>query len=118
MSNTSQIVRDEFYARFNPVLPRNLETVEPTEEDEEGTKTLVTRKCRRAITNAERKALRDWYFDPEIGKPAHKYVREWFLREFRHTPSKSTTSESLSSTFALLDSGSSRSDVKRQRQPR
>ena len=91
-------------------------TLEALEDNDEGTEPLVTQKRRPAITDAERKSLRDYYFDPVNGKPAHKHVREWFLQQFRHLPSKSTISESLSSTFAYLDSGSGRPTIKKQRQ--
>jgi hypothetical protein len=37
---------------------------------------LSTRKRRRVITDAERKALRDYYNDPNpLNKPAHKQLR-------------------------------------------
>lgn len=79
MSSSSEVVRDDSRARFNLILSRSSEPVEPTPEDEEDAELLVPRKRRRAITDAERKTLRDWYFDPGNGKPAHKYIREWFL---------------------------------------
>lgn len=113
MSSSSQAVKDMFRAQFYPVTPSNLGAVE---DNDEGTEPLVTRKRRRAITDAERKALRDYYFDPVNGKPAHKHLREWFLQQYRHLISQSTVSESLSDTFAHLDTGSGRPNMKKQRQ--
>lgn len=112
MSSASEVMKDRFRAQFNPVLSQGSEAVE---NNDEGTELLVTRKRRRAITDTERKAVRDYYFDPANGKPAHKHVQEWFLQEFRHLPSQSTISESLSTTFAHLDTGTSRPSMKKQR---
>ncbi|MCJ1349067.1 hypothetical protein MMC31_007303, partial [Peltigera leucophlebia] len=72
MSSASEVVKDRFRAQSNPVLSQGSETVE---NNDEGTEPLVTRKSRRAITDAERKAVRDYYFDPANGKPAHKHVQ-------------------------------------------
>lgn len=44
-------------------------------------------------------------------------VREWFLQKFRHLPSQSTISESLSKIFEHLDTETTQPDVKRQRTP-
>lgn len=75
-----------------------------------------SKKKRRAVSDAERKALRDYYFDPVNGKPSHKFLRQWFFEKFQHLPSQSTISESLSATFAHLDTQSSvRPEHKRQR---
>ena len=73
-------------------------------------------KRRRAVTDAERKALRDFYFDPQNNKPPHKQLRQWFETQFHHYPSQSTISESLFSKYARLDKDtSSLSEAKRQR---
>ena len=73
------------------------------------------RKRRRAITDAERKALRDYYFDESNGRPPHKQLRQWFEQQFHHFPSQSTISESLSSTFAHLDNKVQRLEVRKNR---
>lgn len=61
-----------------PVLDQN--------EDNEDAQPLVTSKRRRAITDAERKALRDYYLDPANGKLTQKVTWTWFLQGFRHLP--------------------------------
>lgn len=43
------------------------------------TEPLVTRKRRWAITDAEKKAIEDYYFDSINGKLAYKHVQKWFL---------------------------------------
>lgn len=112
MSSASEAVKDRFRAQFNPVLSQRSEVVE---NNDNGIVPLETRKRRRAITNAEKKAVQDYYFDPANRKPAHKYIQEWFLQEFWHLPSYSTISEVLSPSFAHLDSGTTRPSLKKQR---
>ena len=85
MNSSSQVVKDKFRAQFKPIPPPNLEALE---ENDEGTEPLITRKRRRAITEAKRKSVQDYYFVPVNGKPAHKHVQEWFLQQFRHLPSQ------------------------------
>ena len=73
-------------------------------------------KKRRAITDSERKALRDHHADPANGRPPHKELRRWFQEKFGHTPSQSTISESLSARFVHLDTQiTAQSEHKRQR---
>ena len=73
-------------------------------------------KRRRAVTDAEQKALRDYYFDPQNDKPPHKQLRRWFETQFHHYLSQSTISESLSSEYACLNKGAPvHSDAKKQR---
>lgn len=71
MSGASEVVKDRFTALFNPVLSQGSETVK---DNCEGAEPVVTCKHCWAITNAERKAVRDYYFDPANGKPAHKHL--------------------------------------------
>lgn len=85
MNSLSQAVKDKFRAQFKPMPPPNLEALE---DNDEGTEPLITRKPRRAITDAKRKSVRDYYFDPVNGKPAHKHEQEWFLQQFRPLPSQ------------------------------
>ena len=73
------------------------------------------RKKRRAITDAERKALCDYYFDESNGRPPHMQLRQWFEQQFHHFPSQSTIFESLSSTFAHLDNKVQRLEVRKNR---
>ena len=112
MSSSSQAVKDRFQAQFNPPPARNSEGVEENVHDADP---LVTRKRRRAITDSERKSIRDYYFDPLNGKLQHKHVQQWFLEQYRHFLSQSTISECLSSTYAYLNTGSSRPGMKKQR---
>ena len=105
--------QDEFCAHFQA----NTSHTRDVQNADEGIAPLVTRKRRRAITDVERKALRDHYFNYEGGKSSQKAVQEWFFQEFRHLPSQSTISESLSKTFEHLDTGATRPDVKRQLTP-
>ncbi len=53
-----------------------------TNDRDEGAQPSFPRKRRRAITDAERKALQDHYFNHEDGKPAQKAVCARFLQEF------------------------------------
>lgn len=71
--------QDEFRAHFQT----NTSHTRKIQNANEGTASLVTCKRRRAITDIERKALRDHYFNYEGGKPLHKAIREWFFQEFR-----------------------------------
>jgi DDE superfamily endonuclease/Fission yeast centromere protein N-terminal domain/Tc5 transposase DNA-binding domain len=74
---------------------------------------------RRAITSAERAALRAW-FHQQYPKPRHAVVIKWFLDKFQHQISQSTVSESLSDHWRHLDSpdlnSNSRLQSKRQRE--
>lgn len=67
--------QDEFRAHFQT----NTSHTRDIQNADEGTAPLVTRKRRRAITDVERKALRDHYFNYEGGKPSQKAIREWFF---------------------------------------
>lgn len=71
--------RDRFRAQSNAVTLPNPPVLDQDKDDEDA-QPLVTRKRRRAITDTERKALRDYYFDPANGKPAQKVIRTWFLK--------------------------------------
>lgn len=73
MNSSSQAVKDKFRAQFKPVPPPNLEALE---DNDGGTEPLINYKRRRAITDAKRKLVWDYYFDSVNGKPAHKHVQE------------------------------------------
>jgi hypothetical protein len=60
-----------------------------------------TKERRRAITDAERKAIRDHWATADQ-KP-HKAVQAWFTETHYHTISQSTVSEILSSRYDYLD---------------
>ena len=59
-----------------------LQGLEAVGNNDKSTKPLVTHKRRQAITNGERKTVRDYYFDFVNRKLTYKYVQEWFLQEF------------------------------------
>ena len=60
-----------------------------------------SKKRRRAITDAERKALRE-YFHSCDSKPSGKAMRQWFQDQFHHLPSESTVSAILSKKYGRL----------------
>jgi hypothetical protein len=64
----------------------------------------ATKKCRRAITDAERKAIRRrWAELPAGDSKTHKAIIIWFQETHYHMISQSTVSEILSTKFAYLD---------------
>lgn len=67
--------QNEFRAHFQT----NTSHTRDIQNADEGTAPLVTRKRRRAITDVERKVLRDHYFNYEGGKQSQKAIREWFF---------------------------------------
>lgn len=71
------------------------------DKDKEDAQPLVTRKRRRAITDTERKALRDYYFDQANGKPAQKVIRTWFLKLQLRTAGSSHAFEVLNTDFEI-----------------
>lgn len=76
------------------------------------------KKRRRAITDVERKALREFYHDQSNtngGRPSGKDMRHWFETRFHHLPSESTISEILSSKYARLDEDLSHPAAKKNR---
>ena len=62
-----------------------------------------TRKRRRAITDAEKKAIRDWWAAASPGQKSHKKLRAWFQETHYHTISQSSISEILSDRYERLD---------------
>lgn len=73
MSSSSLAARDKFRVQFNLILLPNLRA---SEDNNKGIEPLVTRKRRWVITDAKKKVLRDYYFNPVNGKPVHQYVQE------------------------------------------
>ena len=63
----------------------------------------TSKKRRRAITDAEKKALREYYLQNTDHKPSGKAMRQWFVEQFHHLPSESTISEILSNRYVHLD---------------
>ena len=110
MNNASKVVKNRFWVQFNLVLSQGSEVVK---NNDESTKPLITRKHRPAITDTEKKAVQDYYFNLVNRKSAYKYVQKWFLREFRHLLSQSTISKLLSTTFTHLNTGTSRLNIKK-----
>ena len=66
---------------------------------------VVTKKRRRAITDAERKAVRVYHAQANHPKPSGKALVNFFLESFNHRPSESTISDILSSQYSYLDGG-------------
>jgi hypothetical protein len=70
-----------------------------------------TEKWRGAITDAERKAIRDHWAMAD--QKSHKAVQAWFTETHYHTISQSTVSEILSSRYDYLDKLSRATQQKR-----
>lgn len=81
--------------------------------NDNGTVLLETRKCRQAITDAQRKVVWDYYFDLANRKLVHKHIQKWFLQEFWHLLLQFTISKMFSPNFAHLDSGTSCPSLKK-----
>jgi hypothetical protein len=62
-----------------------------------------TRKRRRAITDAEKKAIRDWWAAASSEQKTHKRLRAWFLETHYHSIAQSSISEILSGRYERLD---------------
>lgn len=60
---------------------------------------------RRAITNAQRIALRTWFRDPVNGKLTQANAIEWWNRSYGYPLSSSSVSEILSIRYQYLDVG-------------
>ena len=61
------------------------------------------RKRRQAITDAEKKAIREWWTAATPEQKSHKKLRAWFLESHYHNISQSTVSEILSVRYERLD---------------
>jgi Fission yeast centromere protein N-terminal domain len=80
-----------------PPTPSTLATVisPPAKRARKGT--------RHGITDAERKALRQYYADaPEGAKPTQQAMRTWFSAKY-HPISQSTVSDCLHSNYVYLE---------------
>ena len=64
-------------------------------------------KRRRAITDAQRKALRDYYNEASMANKKQEHLVEWFNQRFNHDINQSTVSKILSPKFAHLSEPSS-----------
>lgn len=64
---------------------------------------LKQRKRRRAVTDVERKALRDYFHDESNGKPPQKKLQQWFHKKFNHQLAQSSISDILGPTYVHLD---------------
>src|SRR5438046_9837907 len=63
---------------------------------------------RKSISDAQRKALRDWYYS-HYPRPRQKACIKWFSDTFKHQISQSTVSESLGEHYKHLDKPSTAS---------
>jgi hypothetical protein len=79
-----------------------------------------SKKKRRAITNAEKKLIRDFYNKDPNNKPSLKAIKAWFEETHYHTVSSSSISEILSDRYSHLDDTADLifPERKRQRQSR
>lgn len=57
-----------------------LQGLEAVDNNDKNTELPITCKRRWAITNTEKKAVQDYYFDPANNKPVYKLVQKWFLQ--------------------------------------
>ena len=65
--------------------------------------TLVAKRPRIAISNAQKKALRTWYYTPGIKKTLAE-ASTWWYSQYGYTLSSSTASDILSNKNTHLDS--------------
>lgn len=86
----------------NPISPETPGTP-PTRSPGSSTQTPRTVKRRRAITDAQRKALRNYFRENIESKPSQKDLEEWFNNKYDHKISQSSISEILSPKWAYLD---------------
>jgi hypothetical protein len=65
--------------------------------------TPTSRKRRRAITDAEKKAIREWWATAPPDQKTPQNLRAWFLESHYHTIAQSSISEILSTRYGRLD---------------
>lgn len=70
---------------------------------------LPIRKRRRAVTDVDRKKIRDYYYDDSNLKPTYKAISKWLKRTESHDISESTICHILSDRFTHLDNSLSSS---------
>lgn len=76
MSSIFKVIKDRFYAQLNSILLQSSETMD---NNDKNTNLLVICKYRQDITDVERKAVQDYYFDPANSKLVYKHIQECFL---------------------------------------
>ncbi len=81
----------------------------------EASTSLSARKRRRAITDAEKKAIRDWWAAAAPEQKSHKRLRAWFLETHFHSISQSSISEILSDRYQRLNKSTTVEFVDRKR---
>ncbi|KAL0943262.1 centromere binding protein B [Colletotrichum truncatum] len=69
----------------------------------ETTKPLRESKRRRAITNAQRRALRAWFFDQTDGPKSQVDASVWWQEAYGYHLNSTTVSDILSHKYAFLD---------------
>lgn len=79
----------------------------PTRPQVPSTLTPQTVRRRRAITDAQRKSLRDYFRENIDSKPNQKHLEDWFNSKYAHKISQSSISEILSPKWAYLDEAES-----------
>jgi hypothetical protein len=82
---------------------------------------LVAKKPRIAISNAQRKALRTWFHDPATSFGATKTLANaisWWNSQFGYNISRSTASDILSDKYSSLDNSNIKGNVKKDRKPK
>jgi hypothetical protein len=67
--------------------------------------TPAAKRPRIAISNAQKKALRTWYYTPGLKKTLAE-ASTWWFAQYRYTLSSSTARDILSNKYQYLDSNS------------
>lgn len=115
MSSSLPPWQQAIYTQIGYAANQDVDTPSSTPQQPESfsqpsTSTLTTPKTpkrRRAITDAERKALRTHAASSPNGKPRHQDLGRWFESQYAHRLSQSTISTILGPKFAYLDTSTS-----------
>ena len=115
MSSSLPPWHQAIYTQIGYTANQDIDTPSSTPQQPESfsppsTSTLTTPKTpkrRRAITDAERKALRTYAASSPNGKPRHQDLSRWFESQYAHRLSQSTISTILGPKFAYLDTSTS-----------
>ena len=62
----------------------------------------ISRKRRRAVTDAQRKALRDYYYNDSNYNKKHEHLIQWFDQQFNHKINQSQVAKILGPRYKYL----------------